>query len=259
MTREIYQKEFSIGKILSESWKMFTENFQLILIITLIVYVPIDIITSIIPAKDFFEFLGVERSIELYFLISQILGKFIGIIAMMAIAFAIKNKIDGKSINIGGAFKKSLSRWGAAIGTSVILTIFVLGLTLLLVVPGIIFSVYWIFTLYAVILRDRSAKNAMDYSKSIVKGRWWTVVGYSIVFGILASIIIMSSSVLDWFLPKIFIVDEFFINITTDTVRRILQSFFTVVMTIFFINFDSTKLPSPKSKGDVPKTSTILV
>ena len=230
MTQEIYQKQFSIGKILSESWKRFTENFQLILIITLIVYIPINIILAFVPIGESLE------NFKLFYWIIQIHEGLIGIIATMAIAYAIKNKIDGKSISIGEALKKSLSRWGAAIGTNIILGIFLLGLTLLLIVPGIIFDVYWIFVIFVVILNDKSGKDALDHSKKIVKGRWWTVVGYSIVFGILGFIVLMIGVVPFWFLPE-----NFLTSIATATLIDIIVSFFTVVSTIFFINFDSTK------------------
>lgn len=230
MTQEIYKNQFSIGKILSESWKRFTENFQLILIITLIVYIPINIILSFIPIGESLENFGT------YIRVIQILEGSIGIIATMAIAYAIKNKIDGKSISIGEAFRKSLSRWGAAIGTNIILGIFLLGLTLLLIVPGIIFYVYWIFVTFVIILNDKSGNDALDYSKQIVKGRWWTVAGYSIVFGILGFIVGIIGGIPYWFLPE-----NFLISIASNTIIDILMSFFTVVSTIFFINFDSTK------------------
>lgn len=230
MTQEIYQKQFSIGKILSESWKKFTENFQLILIITLIVYIPINIILVFVPIEESFE------SFKLYLRISQILEGFIGIIATMAIAYVIKNKIDGKSISVRKALKKSFSKWGTAIGTNFLLGIFLFGLTLLLIVPGIIFFVYWIFVTFVVILSDKSGKDAMDYSKQIVEGRWWTVAGYFVVIAILGFIIGIIGGIPAWFLPE-----NFLTSIVTDTLIDILVSFFTVVLTIFFINFDSTK------------------
>ncbi len=228
MVLEIYQKQFSIGKILSESWKRFTENLRLILIIALIVYLPINIILSFVTLE--------ETVWNFYALVIQLLKGLIGIIATMAIAYAIKSKIDKKSISIGEALRKSLSKWGAAIGTNIILGIFLLGLTLLLIVPGIIYSVYWIFVTFVVILNDKSGKDALDYSKKIVKGRWLTVAGYSIVFGVLGFLLAFVGGIFFWFLPE-----HFLTSIATDTLIDLLVSFFTVVLTIFFINFDSTK------------------
>lgn len=236
MEQEIYNKEYTIGKILSESWRKFKENFRLILLITLIVYIPINIILAFIPIDTLMEQQGTLQGFRIYMKVIQILEGLIGIIATMAIAYAIKNKIDGKSIGIGEALKKSFSRWGAAIGTNIILGIFLLGLTLLLIIPGIIYYVYWSFVLYVVILQNKSGKSALDYSKTIVKGRWWKVAGYSLVFGILSLIVGIIAGAPYWFLP-----DNFLTSIATDTLIDVVSSFFTVVSIIFFINFDGTK------------------
>lgn len=104
-----------------------------------------------------------------YFIVPIILEGLVGIVAMMAIAYVVKNKIDGKAISIGEAFKKSLSRWGVAIGTNIILWIYLIGLTFLFVIPGIIYYFYWKFVILAVILNDKSGKEALDYSKKNCK------------------------------------------------------------------------------------------
>jgi len=46
MENEIYKKQFSLGQILDLSWKIFAENFKSIAIITLIIYLPINIIST---------------------------------------------------------------------------------------------------------------------------------------------------------------------------------------------------------------------
>ncbi len=243
MEQEIYKKEYSIGQILSYSWKKFTQNFQLILFVILTVYIPINIILSFVPFDAPLEQMGGMQGFRIYMKIIQILEGLIGIIATMSIAYIIKQKIDGKIVDFKHAIKKSLSRWPAAIGTNIMLGIFLLGLTLLLIIPGIIYSVYWIFVLYVVVLHDKSGKNALDYSKGIVKGRWWKVVGYSLVFGILALVVSLSiglaEGVILGFLPENFIVSVF--EVLLDTFTDFLLAYFTVVSIIFFINFDNTK------------------
>jgi len=237
MKPEIYNKEYTIGKILSESWKNFKENFRLILLITLIVYIPIATILAFIPVDNLIKQQGFLNSLQIYTRIVQILEFLVGIIASMAIAYIIKSKIDGQIVGFGQALKKSLSKWPAAIGTELILGIFLLGLTLLLIIPGIIYYVYWTFVLYVVVLQDKFGKSALDYSKAIVKDRWWKVAGYSLIFGLLQLIVLASTyAPLMFFLPE-----NFFVTIITDLIFDIVASFFTVVSVIFFINFDSTK------------------
>lgn len=236
MTQEIYKKQFSVAKILTEAWKIFKENFQLILIITLIVYIPINIALAFVLIDDTWQ------SVFNFYRISQILELLIGVISTMAIAYAIKKKIEGKSITIKEALKKSISRWGPAVSTNIILGLFLFGLTLLLIIPGIIFYVYWFFAIFVVILKNKSGKKALDYSKQVVKGRWWTVAGYILIFSFFAFLSIIINEILYWILPEGYLFNENLIfSILSYTIIDIIQSFFIVVLTIFFINFDATK------------------
>jgi len=236
MEQQIFQKEYSIREILFESWRLFKENFQLVLIVTLIVYIPINIILSFIPTETLFEQNGLLQGFTDYIRIVQILEELIGIIATMAIAFIIKSKLDGNIINYKMALKKSFSRWAPAIWTNILLGLLLLGLFLLLIIPGIIYAVYWMFTLYAVVLYDKSGKDALNYSKNVVKGRWWKVFCYSLVFGILSLVVGIATGIPSWFLPE-----SFFLTIISDVFIDVVASFFTVVFAVFFINLDSTK------------------
>ncbi|MDH4330913.1 MAG: hypothetical protein OEV93_05200 [Candidatus Moranbacteria bacterium] len=228
--KKIYQKQFSVEELLSESWKSFTENFNAILQIILIIYVPINIVLYFVPVGESFE------SMRVYLKITQLLEGLLGILATLAIAFIIKNYIEKKSITVSEAFKKALSKWGVVILTGIIVSIFLFGLTLLLVVPAIIFGVYWSFTTLVVALNDKAYKAAMDHSKSIVKERWWTAVGYFIILGIIGLFVGAFLGITFVFLPENFIA-----TVTADTIVDIVFSFFTVAFVIMFLNFDATK------------------
>ncbi|MDP3793544.1 MAG: hypothetical protein Q8R07_02210, partial [Candidatus Uhrbacteria bacterium] len=135
------------------------------------------------------------------------------------------------------ALKASLSRWLPAIGTNIILGIFLVGLLLLFIIPGFIYSVFWGFATYAVILNDKSGREALRYSKSIVKGRWWKTFWYNIVFVFLMLLTTFVAGGILGFLP-----DRGVFGIISDTLIDVAFAFFTVVLTIFFINFDHTKI-----------------
>ena len=231
MEESIYKKEYSIGEILSEAWKIFKENFKTILIIVLLVYVPINIVLLFVPEGEIFG------SAENYARIVQILEGLIGIIAVMAITYLVKFRIDGRQIDFQEALRKALSKWTTVIGTNIMLAIFLLGLTLLLVVPGIIYGVYWTFVLYAVVLCDKSGKSALDYSKSVVQGRWWTVLWYSLALSLLS---FLAGMLVGFF--YIFLLPEHWLsNMAVNTFIDIVATYFVVAFTIFFLNFDSTK------------------
>jgi len=241
MKSAVYRTELGISGILSESWRLFKENFWLIAIIIFVVYVPVNIILYLVPADSMID-QGL-RGIRMYVRIIQILEGLIGIIATMAIAYLIKVRLDNKKISSWTALKEAVFKWPAAFLTSFVTGISLLFLFLLLIVPGIIFAVYWMFVLYVVILKDETAFDAMSYSKSLVKGRWWKTLGYSIVFGLLGLIVSLFLGFIlggiAYFLPaNIFGAG---IDVILTTFTDVITAFFSVVFVVFFLNFDATK------------------
>ena len=67
-----------------------------------------------------------------------------------------------------------------------ILTIILLGLWFLaLVIPAIIFGVFYMFTCYAFIFEDKRDIDAVKRSYDLVKGYWWAVFGRVIFLGLI--------------------------------------------------------------------------
>ena len=75
--------------------------------------------------------------------------------------------------------------------------VFLLGLFLLLIIPGIIFMIYWIFGSYVFLDEDKGILYSLKKSRQLVKGNWWKMFGYLIlimiilfIFAILIGIIL---------------------------------------------------------------------
>ena len=129
MNGNIFKKEYSIGEILSDAWGLFINNFKLILWITLIVYIPLNIINELISVSAPAD----PEMVALYawpFFATIIITSLIGIVATLAIAFVVKYRVENKEIGLGEALKKGFSRWVPAIGTSLLAGIFLIGLYL---------------------------------------------------------------------------------------------------------------------------------
>lgn len=233
MNQTIYERQYLDKEIFSESWRLFKENFQLILILILIIYVPINVILLFIPIKQ-----NTWQDIVIL-----ILGSLIELIAVMAITYAVKLKIDGNSVDFRKALKKSLSRWFSAVYTTLLGGIYLIGLFLLLIIPGVVYGVYWVFAIYVVVLCDKSGKPALDYSKSVVKGRWWEAFKYLLLFDILYLGIGKIITILPLY-------KKFLINIIINTFADIVVLFSVVVFTVLFINLDATKPKEVESHKD---------
>lgn len=233
---------FSIGKMLSKAMELYTKNFRDILYITLIIYLPINIIISFawVYLTTYDDWL---RDFHTNFRLIQILESIFGILSTMAIAYLIKMKLSNQAIDYNLALKKAISRWGAAIRTNIMAGFFLFGLFILLIIPGIIYCIYWIFIPLVIVLNDLSGQKALNYSKQIVKGRWWTVFGYLFVFGLLAfGAALLSSFVLEMILISLpeYITQSILYSIVSDTFLDVFIAYFIVVGTIFYLNFEVT-------------------
>lgn len=96
---------------------------------------------------------------------------------------------DGTSVlPLGAEIQQAKSVVWPALGVSILTGLAVFGGTLLLVIPGIIFAVWFAFAVYGVAIHHTSPIAAMKDSKALVEGRWWAVcwrlVIPMLVFGI---------------------------------------------------------------------------
>lgn len=81
--------------------------------------------------------------------------------------------------------------------TALLKGIFTIGLFILLIIPGIIYSVYWLFNQFINVYDGVFYRNSLNQSESLIKGRWWKTVGNLIVlwlgavlfFGIFGSLL----------------------------------------------------------------------
>lgn len=68
---------------------------------------------------------------------------------------------------------------------SVLVFLIVFGGSLLLIIPGIIFTVWYSFTFYTVVFENKKGFESLSSSKSLVVGRWWAVLWRMLVPGVI--------------------------------------------------------------------------
>ena len=235
--------------LLVEGWRIFASRFKDILIVALLVYIPINVVEAFIPIDALTKQYG-NNGLKIYNIIDRSLQGFVGIVAIIAIASIVETTVDGNALGWQSALKKALSLWGQAIGTTIIAAILLSLLTLLFVVPGVIYGIYWFFWVYAVALRNRTAKAALDYSKSVVKGQWWDIFWSLFAFGLLAGIV---GLILAW-LPGMISTAEpaGFIGAS---IADVAGAYFTIVYTLFFLNNDYVHRPRQERRDALAATS----
>ena len=174
MAMDEQAKVISIGDLFRESWSLYRERVR---ILTKIIVLPV----AFLVAGDL---LGLFAPSGLAGL-PAFIGTIISFFAYLALIFAMQEKISW-----GEAYRLAWSRiWSYS--WLVILSAFViLGGFVMLVVPGIIFSIWFAFAAYAFVLEKEEGMNALLRSRQYVQGHWWQVFGRQIVFG-LAALVVM--------------------------------------------------------------------
>jgi hypothetical protein len=238
MDQDITLTRYGLGRIITVGWEQYWQHFRSILPIFLIVYIPINIGLSFVPVDYLVEQHGL-RGFKIYMKLIQLTEFLIGVVATMSLARLIEASLLGQPITWQQALRQALSRWGASIGTGLLAGLIILGMCLLLIVPGIIWSLYYSLFMYAVALRGLSGKKALDYSKAIVKGQWWRVFGYLLVINILGAVAGIAVAAPFFFTP-----DNRILDIASDTLTDIVSALFLTMTTVFFLNNDQMKMKS---------------
>lgn len=228
MIQEMKEKELSLWEIFKSAWSVYKKTLTPILIIALLFYTPVNVIYNLIPDTIFkWNYLTINK---------DFLGIFLGFITLfvpVSIALIVEKALLGEFITYKEALKISFSKWFCILKTNIIGGIIVLLLCLLLIVPGIIWATYYFFSDNIVALKNLDGKEALDYSKSLVKGRGWKVFGFLLISPLLTGLF-------EYFLENMHIQSKLF-SILEITFSDIIGTFFLAAATIFFLNLDYIK------------------
>jgi len=115
-------------------------------------------------------------------------------ISYIYIALSKKNEVQFKEV-----FSKARGIFWKYVGFAIVITLFLFGLFLLFIVPGIIFMIFWILAPYILIHENKRIMDSLKTSKELVEGRWWRLFGYFLFL----MVIIIVVSVLTGFIPII--------------------------------------------------------
>lgn len=179
----------SVKSLINESWALYRTNFKFFMKIVLWILVP-SIILSILPAITTNAVIFIP--INFFFsLVSLFLGLFIAIVLISS----IKSLIKKEPVDLTALYNSSYSQILSYFWISILTGLAVLGGTILLVIPGIIFSVWFSFAAIVFVIEGVKGTEALRASKELVRGKFWPVlwrwVATYIVYGAILTIIII--------------------------------------------------------------------
>jgi hypothetical protein len=249
MNKKLWQRQMSLGEILSEGFRLIRINIIPILLLVICLQVPLNFFRTILFSVITVEKYGETTVTAIATGISWI-DISISLIVLTGIAYVVENSLQGRSTSLGTILKFSFSRFGDVFQTSLFLFIITLGLTLLLIVPGIIWSTYYSFAVIIAALREMKTKLALEYSKKLIQGQWWRVFGIYIAIGLASVIINLPILILSRKVPDI----KFLYIFTPLTIGNIVAAITLVMVVVLFLNTEFVRDFQRQNRGKTNRT-----
>ncbi|MDD2758647.1 MAG: hypothetical protein PHD72_04790 [Patescibacteria group bacterium] len=184
------------GEIIKNSWQIYAENFKKLLAYMLLLFIP----NFILGLSGFFSlYLDKYATSDYFVLINNVIIVVIfvaSIVFTLWAALAMTKNLGSLAANKGAVnWREALSStshliW-PVIYTSLLVMLIVLGGTILFIIPGIIFSIWYTFTYYAIIFEEKKGTAALTVSKSLVVGRWWSILWRVLAPAVFYSVILL--------------------------------------------------------------------
>lgn len=208
------EKKFTFGDLFQKSVDDYKSNFKPILKLVLIFsgiillvsmlfqvisYISNETVFQIASNPDLIEQYNTGLiTFPLYYSISNVILSLISFfLTLFVSASLISVSVKKSKFSYKDLFERGKSKYWKYFGLSIVTGIFILLLTLLLIIPGIIFGVYWAFVAYVFFDKDKKIMDSLKESRKIVKGRWWKTFGYILLFGLISLLIMIVASVVE--------------------------------------------------------------
>ncbi len=176
---ELQSKKLGVFELISLGFDLYLQHNRVFLGF-LLIYLPFEIIFIDFPSYIFSNF---NSSLEFllfvlftYFYLLVIAPIYITTICILTESCVFQENIQPKALA-----RRILSRILPMIGLWTRFLINLFSLLLLLIIPGINYSINNGFCLQAFILRDQRGNAAFQYSRSLVKGNWWKAFSFSLL------------------------------------------------------------------------------
>ena len=167
----IEQKLPGVSDLTKDAFNLYLANWKIILSIA-IFPIALSLISIFLPAPPLVGF------------IFSVVLVIAAILADLALYVALV-KGDAAREDVLQAYKDGARIFSSFIWVNVLTTLSAMGGFFLLIIPGLIISIYSSFSTYALISDGRRGLAAMTMSWSHVKGYWWAVFGRILFIGLI--------------------------------------------------------------------------
>ncbi len=251
----------TVTELIGKSLEFYRKNALLFLKYMLLLFIPAGItavISSIVgPFINSLMTYGFGLPILLYLLviiICFIFSLWINISFIKAIAKCLKGE---KILPIKEEFQLNLNLLWPVILTSVLTSVFILLGFILVVIPGIIISVWLAFSITVLVLENKKPMEAIKTSKELCRRRWWAVLWRLFAPALVFNLALLA---VQWLVntPYNLILNEslsthpstlLFVSIIFTILNTIVALLFAplsiIFQTVLYFNLKETPLPEP--------------
>jgi len=128
----------------------------------------------------------------------HVISPFLTILGYIAIVVALKGLREGGETTINSTYSEAIRLFLPVLVVFIIEAFIILGGFIFFIAPGIIFSIWYLFSLYAAVVHRKRKAEALALSKAVVRTSIGRVIGYVLVIEIFGSL----PSILFYFLVQ---------------------------------------------------------
>jgi len=127
-------------------------------------------------------------SIALFVLVLALVNIFVSIISGAALIYASVEIIEQRTVTAEASYRRAFSVFGPFLWLSILQFFVVIGGYALLIVPGIIFSLWFIYSTMVFFSNNQRGITAMQTSRAYMQGYIGPVFGRGFIFGLIIGI-----------------------------------------------------------------------
>ncbi len=181
-------------ELFTQAWAILKKLWQEVILIGIIPLIPVGIMLLLALAYIAISLTPIsEAALGMVAIVFAILGvvnllvlAFVSIVCKYAPLFMIKER--NEEVFAGQIFQEAVPYFWRYLGLAILVGLVCAAGLVLFFIPGIIWGIWFAFSLIVLIAEGKGGIEAMKRSKELVKGYWWSVFSRLVAFGVVAFI-----------------------------------------------------------------------
>jgi hypothetical protein len=180
-------KALGVGGILDQAIAVTKANFGLLFGIVAAVILPVQLVQGFLPLMLAGQDLSTVAIANILIVIVSAL--IVLPVSNAAIIYAVSERYLGRETSFGEALKFGTTQIGALLWTTILMGLAIMGGFILLIIPGILFALWFGLSQEVVVLERISGTKALGRSKTLVRPNLGTFLILSLILGVIGGLL----------------------------------------------------------------------